>query len=191
MTALGRKYWILFPQMNSERVDNDREKLPLHSWELFSMLKSPHTTHLFQQWQLQSFCHHDEPHCLYFARQGWFVWQKSLLLENFSQGAKNGKCTQVLEEQDRSSLQKHPSLLLCLNCGLSEISCRKVSCRFAVCLWKKHLRDIYSLCRDRMSASEQEPFFSQRESRLVKLVHAGIWCIWQARVAAASLETCP
>jgi len=50
--------------MNSDRVDNDREKLPFHSWELFSVLDSPHTTHLSQQWLLLSFCHYDHSHCL-------------------------------------------------------------------------------------------------------------------------------
>lgn len=46
----------------------------------------------------------------------------------------------------------------------------KVSCRFAVRLKTKHLRDLYCFFRDQMSQREQEPF-CQRESHLVKLVH--------------------
>lgn len=187
MAALGLKYWILFPSMNSERVDNVRSCLSLHSWELFSLLNCPHTTHLFQQWLLLSFYHRDLSHCLYFARQGWFVWQKALLLEEFSQGAKNCNCTWVLEEWDRSLLSKHPLVLLTLNIGLSEVSQGKVSCRFAVCLKKKHLRDLYWFCWDQVSQREQESF-SQGESHLVKLVHTVVWCMCQACIAAASLE---
>lgn len=66
-------------------------------------------------------------------------------------------------------------MLLCSNIGISEMSWRKVSCRFVVCLCKKHLGNIYCLCRGRMSQREQEPSFSQSLA-LVKLVHTGVWC---------------
>lgn len=118
--------------MNGEGVDN-REKLPFHSWEVFSRFNNLHAPHLFQQWLPL------RPITLpVFSTARLVYLAKGTAPRKFLSGRRELQlCTGV-----RNSLKKYPSMLLWLNIGCWEVSWVKVSCRFVVCLRKKQFRNV-------------------------------------------------